>query len=104
MSGAAQRNKNSVHINNIIHNRRKNVSRTSNTTSSYQRKGQRRAAPFRNNNETFRITKLVGGQRDTRIVRKQGKMGLVKHEKNMAPLKRRALRYRKGGKIRVDYD
>ena len=31
-------------------------------------------------------------------------MGLVKHEKNMAVLERRALRYRKGGKIKVDHD
>ena len=31
-------------------------------------------------------------------------MGLVKHEKIMTPLKRRALRYRKDGKIKVDHD
>ena len=31
-------------------------------------------------------------------------MGLVKHEKIMAALERRALRYRKGGKIKIDHD
>ena len=31
-------------------------------------------------------------------------MGLVKHEKIWHPLKRRALRYRKGGNIKVDHD
>ena len=80
------------------------MSRTSNTTSSAQRRGQGRAAPFRNRNETFRVTKLVGGLRYTRIVREQGKMGLVKHEKIMAALERRALRYRKGDKIKIDHD
>ena len=80
------------------------MSRTSNTTSSAQRRGQRRAAPFRNRDDTFRITKLVAGLRDTRIVREQDKMGLVKHEKIMAALERRALQYRKGGKIKVDND
>ena len=82
----------------------KGVSRTSNTTSSVQRRGQKRAAPFRNRSEMFRTTKLVGGPRDTRIVREQGKMGLVKHGKIMAALERRALRYRKGNKIRIDHD
>ena len=77
----AQHTKSSTHDNNIIHNEGIGVSRTSNTTSSAQRRGQRRAAPFRNRNETFRASKLVGSPRDTRIVREQGKMGLVKHEK-----------------------
>ena len=31
-------------------------------------------------------------------------MGLVKHEKIMAALERRVLRYRKGGKIKIDHD
>ena len=31
-------------------------------------------------------------------------MGLVKHEKIMAALERRALRYRKGDKIKIDHD
>ena len=31
-------------------------------------------------------------------------MGLVKHEKIMAALERRALRYRKGNNIRIDHD
>ena len=77
----AQCTKSSIHDNNVIHSKGIGVSRTSNTTSSAQRRGQRRAAPFRNKNETFRTTKLVGGPKDTRIVREQGKMGLVKHEK-----------------------
>ena len=80
------------------------MSRTSNTTSSAQRRGQRRAAPFRSRNETLRTTKLVEGSRDIRIVREQGKMGLVKHEKIMAALEKRALRYRKGKEIRIDQD
>ena len=80
------------------------MSRTSNTISSAQRRVQRRATSFRSRNETFRTTKLVGGPRDTRIVREQGNMGLVKHDKIMAALERRALRYRKGNKIRTDHD
>ena len=81
----AQCTESSVHDNNIIHNRGTGMSRTSNITSSSQRRGQRRAAPSRNKNEPFRITKLVGGQKDTRIVREQGKMGLVKQEKYVSP-------------------
>ena len=53
--------------------------------------------------ETLRTTKLIGEARDTRIVREQGKMGLVKHERIMAALERRALKYRKGNKIRIDH-
>ena len=51
-----------------------------------------------------RTTKLVGGPRDTRVVREQGKMGLVKHGRIMAALETRALRYRKGNKMRTDHD
>ena len=31
-------------------------------------------------------------------------MGLVKHERIMAALERRALKYRRGNKIRIDHD
>ena len=54
--------------------------------------------------ETLRITKLIGEARDTRIVREKGKMGLVKHERIMAALESRALRYRNGNKTRIDQD
>ena len=54
--------------------------------------------------ETLRTTKLIGEARDTRIVRERGKMGLVQHERIMAVLESRALRYRNGIKTRIDHD
>ena len=54
---------------NIIHKDKRGASRQGNTTSSAQRRGQRRAAPFRSRVDTLRVTTLVGDARDTRIVR-----------------------------------
>ena len=54
--------------------------------------------------ETLRTTKLIGEARDTRIVRERGKMGLVQHERIMAALESRALRYRNGNKTRIGHD
>ena len=54
--------------------------------------------------DTLRVTTLVGESRDTRIVRERGKMGLVKHDRIMAALESRALRYRNGNETGADHD
>ena len=67
----AQRNESSIHENYTMHNRGKGMSRASNTSISVQRRGQKRAATFREKHETFRATKLVEGHRDVMSVREQ---------------------------------
>ena len=41
---------------------------------------------------------------DVRIIREQGQMGRVKHEKILADLEGRSLRYRKGGRLETNKD
>ena len=73
-------------------------------TSSRTKKNQRRAAIWRTQQETTRVTKLLDEWGNERYVRQHGKMNITKHTKVLSVLEMRAQRYRRKGQQLVDVD
>ena len=66
------------------------------------RHDQRRATEFRTRNQTNRVIELLDAHGSKRVIRKQGKMGLTKHNNILSALEMRASRYHNKGQNKID--
>ena len=65
---------------------------------------QSREARFRTQNETTRLTKLVGEYGNNEFVLQHGRTNITKHTNVLSSLEKQELRYRKKVQVQLDTD
>ena len=68
------------------------------------RRDQRQATEFRTRNQTNRVIELLDAHGSKRVIGKQGKMDLIKHNNILSALEMRALRYHNKSQNKIDMD
>ena len=89
-----------------VHNfiRKNDEQKGYNNPFSEGRRAQRQATRFRTQNETTRLTKLVGEYGNNEFVLQHGRKNITKHTNVLSSLEKQELRYRKKVQVQLDTD